>query len=248
MSDALAIELDDLTVVYNHGTPDEVVALSHVSLSVVKGETIVITGSNGSGKSTLLNAIAGTAPVRSGRVLINGIDVSRWPSYRRARMLGFVHQDTMLGTCPNMTLHENCRLAGGKHWWWPLPEKTSRDERQSRLIELCAMPLDRKAGIPLTSLSGGQRQGTSLILALSSQRPILLMDEFTSSLDNQVRESCLKLIAQESVQRHLTILAIVHNNDDAGSLRGRAINLVNGMIQEEQRKTTWVAKSHNGVQ
>lgn len=248
MSHLLAIELDDITVVYNHGTPDEVVALSHVSLSVSTGETLIITGSNGSGKSTLLNAIAGTAPVRSGRVLIDGVDVSRWAPYRRARRLGFVHQDTMLGTCPNMTLHENCRLAGGNRWWWPLPEKTSQDERQSQLIDLCALPLERKAGIPLTSLSGGQRQGTSLILALSSQRPILLMDEFTSSLDNQVRESCLKLIAQEVAQRHLTILAIVHNNDDAGYLRGRTINLVNGMIHDKQLETTLVAKSLKGVQ
>ena len=192
---------------------------------------LIITGDNGSGKSTLLNAVAGTVPVKSGTVFIEGIDVSRWTAHWRAKRLGFIHQDPTLGTCPNMTVHENLRLVSGSRWWWPFPEQLSVGDDQRSLIESSGLPLDRKVGAMMSSLSGGQRQGAASILALTSTRPILLMDEFTSSLDDRVRASYLEIIAAERVRRQLTILGVMHDLDGTSALRCQTVKLLNGTIE-----------------
>ena len=235
-----AIELRDVFVIYNQGTPDEVAALRGVSLTIEKGETLIITGGNGSGKSTLLRAIAGTAPVTSGTVLIGGMDVTRWSPHRRAKLLGFIYQDPMLGTCPNMTVHENFRLVTGGSWWSLLPEPLRSDQAQASLVESSGLPLDRKAGTLMNSLSGGQRQGAALVLALSSNRSILLMDEFTSSLDDTVRASYLEIIAKQSSLQQLTILGVMHDLDGTAALGARTIHLVGGQIV-----SSGVPKPHN---
>jgi len=231
VSGTAAIELRDVCVIYNQGTPDEVAALREVSLIVQKGETLIITGGNGSGKSTLLRAIAGTAPVKSGTILIEGTDVTRWPAHRRARLLGFIYQDPVLGTCPNMTVHENFRLVAGGHWWSLFPEPLRADMAQLTLVHSSGLPLGQKAASLMNSLSGGQRQGAALILALSSNRSILLMDEFTSSLDDQVRTSYLDIIAKELAHRQLTILGVMHDIDGIDVLNCRSIRLAAGIIQ-----------------
>ena len=231
MNQTPAIELQDVSVIYNQGTPDAVVALRGISLVVQKGETIVITGGNGSGKSTLLRAIAGTAPVTSGKIFIAGNDVTNWRPHRRAKLLGFIYQDPMMGTCPNMTVHDNFRLVAGKHWYSISPERLQMEEGQLALVKASGLPLDTKSGSILNTLSGGQRQGAALVLALSSNRSILLMDEFTSSLDNAVRASYLALIAHQSQQQALTILAVLHDLDGANVLSFREIHLESGMIR-----------------
>jgi len=228
MSDAPAIELRNVSVIYNQGTPEEVLALRHISLQVRKGETVIITGNNGSGKSTLLRAIAGTAPVTDGAVLIAGTDVTRWSSHRRAKLLGFIYQDPMLGTCPNLTVHENFRLVSEGSWWSLLFERLHADEVQSMLVKSSGLLLDHKAATLMSSLSGGQRQGAALILALSSRRSILLMDEFTSSLDDRVRASYLEMIAKQSALQELTILGVMHNLEETAVLKARTVRLAGG--------------------
>lgn len=234
MSQVPAIELRQVSVTYNQGTPDEVHALCSVSLTVRKGDSLILTGPNGSGKSTLLRAIAGTAPVTSGKVFIGGTDVTRWPPHRRAGILGFIYQDPMLGTCPNMTLHDNFRLVTGGPWWSLLPESLHADQAQMSLVEASGLPLDRKAATSVNSLSGGQRQGAALVLALSSNRSILLMDEFTSSLDDAVRRSYLQIIAEQSAQKSLTIVGVMHDMDGVNFPNLRTIRLVAGRLQTPQ--------------
>ncbi|MDR3548191.1 MAG: ATP-binding cassette domain-containing protein [Candidatus Pacebacteria bacterium] len=230
MNQTPAIELRDVSVIYNHGTPDEVVALRGASLIVEKGETLIITGSNGSGKSTLLRAIAGTAPVTSGKIFIGGTDVTKWQTHRRAKLLGFIYQDPMLGTCPNMTVHENFRLVTGGRWCSLLPERLQVDMEQARLVESSGLPLNRKASTLINSLSGGQRQGAALVLALSSNRSILLMDEFTASLDVAVRASYIEIIAKQSIQQELTILGVMHDLDGISILNCHIIRLAAGIV------------------
>lgn len=215
-------------MVYNEGTPDEVVALRGISMRVQRGETLIITGGNGSGKSTLLKAIAGTAPVKSGAISIAGTDVTRWPAHQRAKVLGFIHQDPLLGTCPNMTVYENLRLVSGKGWWRPIPEQIAVREDQAALIRSSGLPLDQKMGTQMSSLSGGQRQGAAMILALTSRRHILLLDEFTSSLDDCVRASYLQMIATESARRKLTIIGVMHDLHGIEVLNHRSLRLVGG--------------------
>lgn len=228
-----AIEVLDVSVIYNQGTPDEVVALRGVTLIVQKGETVIITGGNGSGKSTLLRAIAGTAPVTSGKIRIDGTDVTNWLPHRRAKLLGFIHQDPMLGTCPNLTVHENFRLVTGGNWWSPFPEPLHFAPAQVSVIKSSGLPIDCRAGTLVNSLSGGQRQGAALVLALCSNcRSILLMDEFTSSLDNSVRIAFLEIIAMESALRRITILGVVHNLDGFDVLKARMVRMASGLIQD----------------
>ncbi len=126
MSVASAVELRNVTVTFNRGTPDQVVALRDFSLRIEPSEFLVVVGSNGSGKSTLLRAIAGTVPLMQGQVLLDDTDVTRERDCRRARSMTFVHQDPLLGTCPNLTLYENMMLvARNGKWFSPFPYSTS---------------------------------------------------------------------------------------------------------------------------
>ncbi len=211
MSEVPAIEVRDVTVIYNQGTPNEVIALKNASVSISKGDVIVIKGGNGSGKSTLLKAIAGTAPVASGQILINGRDVTKIPPYKRARLIGSVHQDPMLGTCPNLTVHENLQVSQRKSWSSLLPEKFKIKEKQLQLLRDTGLDLESKAATPMSMLSGGQRQIIALCLALSSDKQIFLLDEFTASLDENVKSVAFNMVMHTLQNSQKTILIISHD-------------------------------------
>lgn len=229
-----AVELREVTVTYNQGTPNEVVALRNVSLSIPRGQTLVLTGGNGSGKSTLLRAIAGTAPVTDGTIHIGGINVTSWPPYRRARLLGFIYQDPMLGTCPNISVHENLCLSDSRPWGSLSPERRRINDQQLRLIAQSGLALETKLATPIGMLSGGQRQTIAVIQAVSSLRSILLMDEFTSALDTRVRTACLRMITDEQRQRLLTIITVLHALEDIDIVEYRRIHLSGGVLQSFQ--------------
>jgi putative tryptophan/tyrosine transport system ATP-binding protein len=211
MSEVPVIEVRNVTVIYNKDTINEVVALKDTSVSISKGEMIVIKGGNGSGKSTLLKAIAGTAPVISGQIFINGNDVTKMPAYKRSRLIGSVHQDPMLGTCPNLTVHENLQISQQKSWHSLLPERFEIKENQLQLIRKTGIELDSKSATPMTMLSGGQRQIITLCLALSSNRPILFLDEFTASLDEHVKLIALEMVVKTVRESKKTVMVISHD-------------------------------------
>ena len=228
MSYKFSIELRNVTVVYNEGTPNEVTALDDISVSFAKGETVIITGGNGSGKTTLLKAIAGTTPLKKGSVHICGHDVSRWPPYRRAKFLSYVYQDPMLGTCPNLTVYENLRLAACKHWWYPTPHPLRISEHQLDLLRRTGLPLEMKAASFVSVLSGGQRQALSVVLAYSMKRPVLLLDEFTSSLDTCIEAHMMRFIRVATQENAHTTLTVTHSPDAASGIAGRHLHLVSG--------------------
>ena len=228
MSEAPVIELRDVTVVYNEGTPNEVVALDGVSLSFAKGETVMITGGNGSGKTTLLKAIAGTAPLKSGSVRLCGRDVTKWAPHRRAKFLSYVYQDAMLGTCPNLAVYENLCLATGQSWWSPAPQALSISASQLDLLERTGLPLAAKAVAPVNVLSGGQRQALSLVLAYSKKRSIVLLDEFTSALDESVEENIMRFIRTASKEDSHTTLAVTHSPEAISGIASRRVYMQAG--------------------
>ncbi|MEO5361036.1 MAG: ATP-binding cassette domain-containing protein [Nitrospirota bacterium] len=206
----IAIEVNNLTVVYNEGTPNEVVALDNVSLGLDKGDILILTGSNGSGKSTFVKAIAGIAPLKSGKVYIHGNDVTSWPAYRRAKYIGFVHQDPMLGTCPNLTVHENFQISRERPWWLPLPYPLRLTKGQLDSIDKIGLPLAERKTTPIGMLSGGQRQSIALCLALR-KGTILLLDEFTSALDEQTKKAVLLYALSEANTMKSTVIMITHD-------------------------------------
>lgn len=213
MTNTPIIEIKNLTVVYNANTPYEVVALRDFSLKVKKGEIVVITGGNGSGKSTLLRAIMGSAPVQSGTILINGIDITKWSAIKRAKFIGTVHQDTMLGTCPNLTIQENFQLTNIKKWWQPFPYKLKLSKAQIDSIKKIGLPLDTRDSSKINMLSGGQRQAIAICLAFENKKPILLFDEFTSALDEFTLKNTFVFTMQQAISYETTVIIVTHNKE-----------------------------------
>lgn len=211
MTNTPILEVRDLTVVYNAKTPYEVVALKNFSLKVEKGEIIIITGGNGTGKSTLLAAISGTIPIKSGQILLNGIDITKWDANKRAKYFGTVYQDTMLGTCPNLTIQENFQLTNTRKWWLPIPYNLKLNKNQIKRIENIGLFLESRSTSKINMLSGGQRQAIAVCLAFENNKPILLFDEFTSALDEKTKVNVLDFTFENAKNSTITILMVLHN-------------------------------------
>lgn len=227
------IEIKNLTVVYNTNTPYEVIALKDFSLKVEKGEILVVTGGNGSGKSTLLRAISGTAPIKSGKIFIQGIDITKWSANKRAKLLGTVHQDTMLGTCPNLTIQENFQLTNTKKWWQPIPYNLKLNEKQIESVKNTGLPLEARGTSKINMLSGGQRQAIAVCLAFENKKPILLFDEFTSALDEKTAKKVLAFTMNQVFENNTTILMVMHNiNKNLVRNYSKLIELHNGTINK----------------
>ena len=108
------LDIEHVTKVFFPGTVNEKVALENINLHVNSGDVICVIGSNGSGKSTLFNMIAGTFPVTSGTIKLDGKDITNAPEYKRAFMIGRIFQDPTKGTSANMSVEDNMNLASSK--------------------------------------------------------------------------------------------------------------------------------------
>jgi len=225
MTNTPMIEIKNLTVVYNANTPYEVVALKDFSLKVEKGEILVITGGNGSGKSTLLRAISGTAPIKAGQILINGINITKWSAIKRAKLLGIVHQDTMLGTCPNLTIQENFQLTNTKKWWYLLPYNLKLNDNQIESIKNTGLPLETRDTSKINMLSGGQRQAIAVCLAFENLKPILLFDEFTSALDENTVNHVLGFVIKQAKDLRITLIMVMHDINPMKNITKTILNL-----------------------
>lgn len=232
MSEPPAIEVRDVAVTYNRGTPHEVLALANVSFAIARGETIVVTGGNGSGKTTLLRIIEGTAPVTAGRVYLAGRDVTTWSTYRRARLMSCVYQDPMLGTCPNMTVQENFALAERRAWWSLLASRPSLNHSQWRAIQEIGLPLAEKAGMQVGMLSGGQRQALAICLAFESGRSLFLLDEFTASLAEDTKQQATTFVARSIDRLGATALIVTHSPHSLGIASSRALHVGEKSVRE----------------
>ena len=217
---------------FNAGTVNEKTALNGVSLHLNEGDFVTVIGGNGAGKSTLLNAVAGVWPVDAGTITIDGVDVTHLAEHKRAKYIGRVFQDPMMGTAATMQIEENLALAkrrGKRRTLRPGITKAERDEYRD-LLRLLDLGLEDRLTSKVGLLSGGQRQALTLLMASLVKPKLLLLDEHTAALDPKTAAKVLDA-TEKIVQRdHLTTLMITHNMRDAIAHGNRLIMMYEGNI------------------
>ena len=226
------IHIDNCSVTFGRGTPNQVQALDRVSFEVAAREFVVMIGTNGSGKSTLMNVIAGGVSPDDGRIFIDGDDVTPLPGHRRARYIGRVFQNPFSGTAPTMTIAENLRLASlrgePKRLRIGLGGRTMAVLRE-RCAEL-GMGLENRLDTPIGLLSGGERQALTLLMATLREPRVLLLDEHTAALDPRSAEAVLSLTDRIIARHELTALMVTHDMEEAARFGTRLVMMHQGSI------------------
>ncbi len=231
------ISVENLSVVFNKGTPLERRALKGVSLNVANSEFCSVIGSNGAGKSTLLSALAGDVLPESGKIVLSGRDVTRLSAERRAGLVARVFQDPLAGSCAQLSIGENLALAasrGRRRGLGPALGRKRLALITERVAEL-GIGLQHRLSQPMGSLSGGQRQALALVMATLAPSSIVLLDEHTAALDPANAEFVLALTATLAQRFGLTVLMVTHSMRQALDLGTRTIMLHEGEIIFEVR-------------
>ena len=226
------LEVRHVTKIFNPGTVDEKIALNDLSFTLNDGDFVTVIGGNGAGKSTMQNAICGTWLPDAGEILLDGIDLSSLSEHQRAKYLGRVYQDPMTGTAAGMQIEENLALAarrGLRRTLRPGIRKSEREEFRQRLQEL-GLGLDTRLSAKVGTLSGGQRQALTLMMATFHPPKLLLLDEHTAALDPATAEKVLTLTQDIVRENHLTCLMITHNMRSALQLGNRTLMMHAGRI------------------
>ncbi len=227
------LKLENISLTFHAGTVNEKKALTNLSLHLPQGDFVTILGSNGAGKSTLFNTIAGTYTPDSGKVYLDGKDITQLPDYKRSKEIGRLFQDPLKGTAPNMTIEENLALAflRANHTKSPfsMVSKADRAEFRERLAML-NLGLEDRMNTSVGLLSGGQRQALTLLMATLVTPKILLLDEHTAALDPGTAEVVLELTKKIVAENNITCLMITHNLASSLALGNRTIMMADGRI------------------
>ena len=223
------LEIRNVHKTFNLGTINEKHALNGVNLKLDAGDFVTVIGGNGAGKSTVLNAVAGTWPVDEGSILIDGVDVTGLPEFKRAAFLGRVFQDPMTGTTATMQIDENLALAARRG--------------QRRGLKELDLGLEDRMTSKVGLLSGGQRQAVTLLMASLQKPKLLLLDEHTAALDPKTAAKVLTLTDKIIKENNLTAMMVTHNMRDAIAHGNRLIMMHEGKVilniaGEEKKKLT----------
>ncbi len=226
------LKVQNVCKTFNAGTINEKRALVNVDLHLAPGDFVTVIGGNGAGKSTLMNMIAGVYPIDSGVIELDGRDISLLSEPARAKYLGRVFQDPMMGTAADMQIIENLAMAKrrGKRRTlaWGVT-RAERDEYTERLREL-GLGLEKRLTTKVGLLSGGQRQALTLLMATLTEPKLLLLDEHTAALDPKTASKVLDLTEKIVDERRLTTLMVTHNMNDAIRLGNRLIMMHEGRV------------------
>ena len=239
------LKLENIRKTFHAGTVNQKIALDGLSLTLNDGDFVTVIGGNGAGKSTLLNTIAGTFPVDSGSIVIDGEDITDLPEQKRARVLGRVFQDPMMGTAADMWIEENMALAAHRGERRGLRWAISPAERENlrRLLSELELGLEDRLSSKVGLLSGGQRQALTLLMAVMKKPKLLLLDEHTAALDPKTAAKVLALSDRFIEESRLTALMVTHNMKDAIAHGNRLIMMNAGKIVfdisgEEKKRLT----------
>ena len=226
------LEMQNIYKVFNPNTVNEKVALDGLSLNLAAGDFVTVIGGNGAGKSTMLNAVAGVWAVDGGSIVIDGVDVTKMSEHQRAKYIGRVFQDPMMGTAPTMQIEENLALAarrGQRRGLRAGITKAEREEYRERLKTL-GLGLEDRMTSKVGLLSGGQRQALTLLMASMKKPKLLLLDEHTAALDPKTAAKVLETTNEVVTRDNLTTIMITHNMKDAIRLGNRLVMMDSGKI------------------
>ncbi len=239
------LELKGVSLTFNKGTVNEKQALCGIDLTVNDGDFITVIGGNGAGKSTLLNVISGVFPTDAGSISLNGKDLTALKEYKRAKYISRVFQDPLSGTAASMNIEENLALAARRGKRRGLKWGMSKDELAGykELLKGLDLGLEDRTGQKVGTLSGGQRQALTLLMASVVSPELLLLDEHTAALDPKTAGKVLALTDEIIKKENLTALMITHNMNDALSYGNRLIMMNGGRIifdvcGEEKKRLT----------
>ena len=226
------LKLDNICKTFNKGTINEKKALAGLSLHLEPGDFVTVIGGNGAGKYTMLNAVAGVWPVDSGRIILDGVDVTAMPEHKRAGYIGRVFQDPMMGTAPSMQIEENLALAARRGQRRGLSWGVTKEEREQyrELLGGLGLGLESRLTTKVSTLSGGQRQALTLLMATLKRPKLLLLDEHTAALDPKTAAKVMELTDRIVREGQLTTMMITHNMRDAIQYGNRLIMLHEGHI------------------
>lgn len=241
------LEIQNIHKTFNAGTINEKVALNGVNLNLNPGDFVTIIGGNGAGKSTTLNAIAGVWAVDEGKIIVDGVDITKLSEHKRAVYLGRVFQDPMTGTAATMSIEENMAIAARRGQrrglGWGITKKER--ERYKEALKELDLGLEDRLSSKVGLLSGGQRQAITLLMASLKKPKLLLLDEHTAALDPKTAAKVLA-ISDKIIQEHqLTAMMVTHNMKDAIAHGNRLIMMHEGRIiydvSGEEKKNLKVA-------
>lgn len=240
------LELKHLYKTFNPGTVNAKTALWDLSLTLKDGDFVTVIGGNGAGKSTMLNAVAGVFPVDRGQILLDGKDITPLQEHQRAKYIGRVFQDPMMGTAPNMQIDENLALAmrrgkfRGLRWGITSAERELYREK----LKALGLGLENRMGTKVgLALRAGPASGTDAVVASLQKPKLLLLDEHTAALDPATAAKVLELSDRIIAENGLTAMMITHNMRDAIEHGTRLIMMNEGRIildisGEDKKKLT----------
>ncbi len=231
------LEIKNVSKTFNPGTITEKRALHNVNLKIEDGDFVTVIGGNGAGKSTLLNLIAGVHFTDSGSITLDGVDMTRMPEFKRAKYLGRVFQDPMMGTAGNMEIEENLAMAyrRGKKRTLSWGIKKSEKAGYVEALKLLDLGLENRMHSKVGLLSGGQRQALTLLMATLQKPKLLLLDEHTAALDPKTAKKVLELTEEFIKKDKLTAFMVTHNMNDAIRYGNRLIMMKEGNVVYDVR-------------
>ena len=226
------LEIKNIHKTFNEGTINEKKVFEGLSLTLEDGDFVTVIGGNGAGKSTMLNIVAGAYPVDEGQVIIDGVDVTKLPEFKRASYIGRVFQDPRMGTASDMWVEENMSIADSRGHRrgvrWAIRGKDRAKYREQ--LKMLDLGLEDRLTTKMGLLSGGQRQAITLLMAAMKKPKLLLLDEHTAALDPKTAAKVLEITDKLIEENNLTALMVTHNMRDAIAHGNRIIMMNGGKI------------------
>ena len=234
--------INNLSKTFGHGSFNEKLALDNINLTLDEGEFLTVIGGNGAGKSTLLNCISGIYEIDQGRIVLDPMDITFWPEYKRSKYIGRVFQDPLKGTAFDMTIEENLAIAYAKGK--PRGLRMGINKADLALfrerLSLLDLGLEDRMKQKVGFLSGGQRQALTLLMATMVKPELLLLDEHTAALDPAMAKKVLLLTREIVTEYNLCTIMVTHNMKAALEYGSRTIMMHEGRIildlQGKERK------------